>query len=42
MTLSVPNMKSCADCPIRYNPVCSKCEPDEIERLEQIKYYRSF
>ncbi len=42
MTLSVPNMKSCTDCPIRYNAVCSKCEPDEIERLEQIKYYRSF
>ena len=42
MTLSVPNMKSCSDRPIRYNAVCSKCEPDEIERLEQIKYYRSF
>jgi CRP/FNR family transcriptional regulator len=35
-------MKSCTDCPIRYNAVCSKCEPDEIEILEQIKYYRSF
>lgn len=42
MTLPVPNMKSCTDCPIRHNAVCSKCEPDEIERLEQIKYYRSF
>ncbi|WP_019954821.1 transcriptional regulator FnrL [Yoonia vestfoldensis] len=42
MTLAVPNMKSCTDCPIRYNAVCSKCEPDEIGLLEQIKYYRSF
>ncbi|MBR2656851.1 transcriptional regulator FnrL [Yoonia sp.] len=42
MTLAVPNMKTCADCPIRYNAVCSKCEPDEIDRLEQIKYYRSY
>lgn len=42
MTLSVPNMKSCTDCPIRYNAVCSKCEPEEIDLLEQIKYYRSY
>jgi CRP/FNR family transcriptional regulator len=42
MTLAVPKMKSCSDCPIRYNAVCSKCEPDEIDRLEQIKYYRSY
>lgn len=42
MTLAVPNMKSCTDCPIRYNAVCSKCEPNEIDVLEQIKYYRSY
>ncbi len=42
MTLAVPNMKSCKDCPIRYNAVCSKCEPDEIDLLEQNKYYRSY
>lgn len=32
----------CADCPIRHRAVCSRCEPDELERLESIKYYRSF
>ena len=42
MTLSVPNIRSCDDCPIRYNAVCSKCEPDELKELEQIKYYRSY
>jgi CRP/FNR family transcriptional regulator len=42
MTLAVPKMMSCADCPIRYNAVCSKCEPSELAVLEDIKYYRSY
>ena len=42
MNLALPPLKSCADCPIRYNAVCSTCEPDELIALEQIKYYRSF
>ncbi|MCC5974504.1 MAG: Crp/Fnr family transcriptional regulator [Rubellimicrobium sp.] len=32
----------CADCPIRHRAVCAKCEPDELDRLEQIKYYRHY
>lgn len=32
----------CGDCPIRHRAVCAKCEPDELVRLEEIKYYRSF
>ena len=42
MTLAVPNIRTCSDCPIRYNAVCSKCEPDEMDLLENIKYYRSY
>jgi CRP/FNR family transcriptional regulator len=42
MTLAVPKLRSCADCPIRYNAVCSKCESDELDQLEEIKYYRSY
>ncbi len=42
MTLAIPRLKSCEDCPIRYNAVCSKCDPDELDELEAIKYYRSF
>ncbi len=42
MKLSVPSMNSCDDCPIRYNAVCSKCDVDEMQELEAIKYYRSF
>lgn len=32
----------CGDCPIRHRAVCARCEGDELERLEQIKYYRSY
>ena len=42
MNRSIASMKSCDDCPIRYNAVCSKCEADEMRDLEAIKYYRSF
>jgi CRP/FNR family transcriptional regulator len=34
--------KDCTDCPIRHRAVCSRCEPEELARLEEIKYYRSF
>ena len=34
--------QDCKDCPIRHRAVCARCESDELERLEQIKYYRSF
>lgn len=41
-TLSSLSQKECADCPIRHRAVCARCEPDELQRLEDIKYYRSF
>lgn len=34
--------QSCADCPIRHRAVCARCEQDELDRLEAIKYYRSY
>ncbi|KFE33709.1 transcriptional regulator FnrL [Thioclava atlantica] len=33
---------NCGDCPIRHRAVCARCETDELEELERIKYYRSF
>ena len=33
---------NCSDCPIRHRAVCARCEADELEELEKIKYYRSF
>src|SRR5690606_18633258 len=51
-TPSVPELRSrasapieigkCRDCPIRHSAVCSRCEPNELQRLEDIKYYRTF
>jgi len=32
----------CGDCPIRHRAVCSRCEADELRKLDAIKYYRSF
>jgi CRP/FNR family transcriptional regulator len=32
----------CSECPIRHRAVCALCEPDELERLEQIKSYRHY
>jgi CRP/FNR family transcriptional regulator len=44
MTLHPPKIgpQDCGDCPIRHRAVCSRCEPDELGRLESMKYYRSF
>ncbi|WP_101067596.1 transcriptional regulator FnrL [Roseovarius salinarum] len=39
-TLSIS--QNCADCPIRHRAVCARCESDELERLEDMKYYRNF
>jgi CRP/FNR family transcriptional regulator len=32
----------CGDCPIRHRAVCARCESDELEMLDRIKYYRRF
>ncbi len=34
--------QDCDGCPIRHRAVCARCEADELDRLEQVKYYRSF
>ena len=33
---------NCGECPIRHRAVCSKCDADELARLEEIKYYRNY
>lgn len=40
----VPSLapQECKDCPIRHRAVCARCDSDELEKLEEIKYYRSF
>ena len=32
----------CEACPIRHRAVCARCETDELEELERIKYYRTY
>lgn len=32
----------CSECPIRHRAVCARCETDELEELNRIKYYKSF
>ena len=34
--------QDCSDCPIRHRAVCARCNDDELARLEDMKYYRSF
>ncbi|WP_370639368.1 transcriptional regulator FnrL [Cognatishimia sp. F0-27] len=34
--------QDCDDCPIRHRAVCARCEADELQLLEEIKYYRRF
>lgn len=36
------NTRDCGACPIRHRAVCSRCEPDELEHLDEIKYYRTY
>lgn len=39
----IPELKTdCTNCPIRHRAVCSRCEPDELVRLEDIKFYKSY
>ena len=35
-------IQDCGGCPIRHRAVCARCDADELSRLENIKYYRSY
>ncbi|MBZ0123370.1 MAG: transcriptional regulator, partial [Roseovarius sp.] len=39
-TKAIP--RDCGDCPIRHRAVCARCEADELEQLDRVKYYRNF
>ncbi len=42
MNAPVFNNRDCGTCPIRHHAVCARCEQDELDYLETIKYYRSY
>ncbi|MBO9466223.1 Crp/Fnr family transcriptional regulator [Tropicibacter sp. R15_0] len=39
---SLAVLQECEDCPIKHRAVCARCEDDELQQLEEIKYYRKF
>jgi CRP/FNR family transcriptional regulator len=43
---NIPNLSEpherCAECPIRHRAVCSYCGPDELNKLDAIKFYRNY
>ncbi len=43
MTVSAaPNLKiDCSHCPIRHRAVCSRCTDEELQQLNEIKFYKS-
>lgn len=42
MSAPVLTHVKCADCPIRHKAVCARCDTDELDELDTIKYYRSY
>lgn len=36
------SLENCSKCPIRHRAVCSRCEEDELLKLEAMKSYRTF
>ncbi|WP_299698699.1 transcriptional regulator FnrL [uncultured Tateyamaria sp.] len=42
MNKALPVMESCASCPIRHRAVCARCDDDELEQLNQIKFYKTY
>jgi CRP/FNR family transcriptional regulator len=42
--MNVPTIQTfdCGDCPIRHPAVCARCDSDELEALDAIKYYRTY
>lgn len=41
MDIPISFAKDCSQCPIRHRAVCARCDADELEQLNRIKYYRS-
>ena len=41
MKIDIPKI-DCSYCPIRHRAICARCEPDELERLNDVKFYKSY
>ena len=42
MNILIDQNTQCSQCPIRHRAVCAKCDDDEFESLNSIKFYKCF
>jgi len=42
MNVSLATAPSCSGCPIRHRAVCARCDDHELERLNEIKFYKTY
>lgn len=42
MNKVMPAIENCSTCPIRHRAVCSRCDDDELEQLNTIKFYKTY
>lgn len=42
MNKPLPVFENCSSCPIRHRAVCARCDEDELEQLNQIKFYKTY
>ena len=42
MAIASATLPECSECPIRHRAVCARCEPDELEALNRVKFYRTY
>ena len=42
MAIASALLSECTECPIRHRAVCALCEPDELDALSRIKFYRTY
>jgi len=42
MNKPVFDFRDCNACPIRHRAVCARCEPDELDHLNEVKFYRTY
>ncbi len=42
MAHSLATAPTCSNCPIRHRALCARCDDDELEDLNRIKFYRTY
>ena len=42
MAIASAVLPDCSSCPIRHRAVCARCEPNELDSLNRIKFYKTY